>query len=121
MRMIMAVVPRDQANHVMEALIAAGYKATFTDSRGGMLRQAQQMLFVAVRQKDLESVLAIIRDNCHTQIVPQTAAQTATQTASESEEDPASMGLMAGLSRAPATYIGSAVVFVWDIERFETY
>ena len=39
MRMVMAVVPRDQASRVMEALIAAGYKATFTDSRGGMLRQ----------------------------------------------------------------------------------
>lgn len=109
MRMVMAVVPRDQANHVMEALIAAGYKATFTDSRGGMLRQAQQMIFIAVRQKELEAVLAIIRDSCHTQL------------ALGSEEDAASPGLLDSLSRAPATYIGSAVVFVWDLERFETY
>jgi hypothetical protein len=25
------------------------------------------------------------------------------------------------LTGTPTTYIGSAVIFVWDIERFETY
>jgi uncharacterized protein YaaQ len=112
MRMVMAVVPRDQANNVMEALIAAGYTATFTDSRGGMLRQAQQMLFTAVRQKDLDQVLTIIRENCRTQIALEPV-----------EDEPSSRFASehSSLTGTPTTYIGSAVIFVWDIERFETY
>ena len=77
-----------------------------------MLRQAQQMLFIAVRQKDLDQVLAIIRDNCRTQI------------ALESPEDETSSSFAterSPLMGMPTTYIGSAVVFVWDIERVETY
>ncbi len=108
-KMVMAVVPRDQASQVIEALIAAGYTATFTDSRGGMLRQAQEMLFTAIQEKDLDHVLKIIRDNCRTQIKL------------ESGEEPPASGLPVGLLRSPMTYIGGAVVFVWDLERFETY
>ncbi len=112
MRMVMAVVPRDQAGHVMECLIAAGYTATFTDSRGGMLRQAQQMLFIAVRQNDLDRVLTIIRDNCRTQIELE-SAENDSLAQFASERNP--------LTSTSTTYIGSAVIFVWDIERFETY
>lgn len=108
-KMVMAVVPRDQANQVMEALIAAGYTATFTDSRGGMLRQAQQMLFIAVREKDLDQILSIIRENCRTQI----------QLNDPEDASPGQFG--PGFKRASTTYIGNAVVFVWDLERFETY
>ena len=107
-KMVMAVVPRDQAVQVMEALIAAGYTATFTDSRGGMLRQAQETLFIAVREQDLDQILSIIRHNCRTQVQV------------ESEEESASGSFPVGLSRV-STYVGSAVVFVWDLERFETY
>lgn len=108
-KMVMAVVPRDQANQVMEALIAAGYTATFTDSRGGMLRQAQQMLFIAVREKDLDQILSIIRENCRTQI----------QLNDPEDASPGQFG--SRFKRASTTYIGNAVVFVWDLERFETY
>jgi uncharacterized protein YaaQ len=108
-KMVMAIIPRDQANQVMEALIAAGYTATFTDSRGGMLRQAQQMLFIAVREKDLDQVLSIIRENCRTQIQL------------NNTDDTAHGQFGSGFTSAPTTYIGNAVVFVWDLERFETY
>jgi uncharacterized protein YaaQ len=108
-KMVMAVVPRDQSSQVMEALIAAGYTATFTDSRGGMLRQAQQTLFIAVREKDLDKILSIIRDHCRTQIQLNNTDETAPDQFSP------------GLQGAPTTYIGNAVIFVWDLERFETY
>lgn len=107
-KMVMAVVPRDQADEVMEALIAAGYTATFTDSRGGMLRQAQQTLFIAVREQDLEQILTIIRKHCRTQV----------QLESEQEDIPSGFGRS---QQRVTTYIGNAVVFVWDLERFETY
>ncbi|HOT92375.1 MAG TPA: cyclic-di-AMP receptor [Anaerolineae bacterium] len=108
-KMVMAIIPHDQANHVIEALIAAGYTATFTDSRGGMLRQAQEMLFIAVQEKDLDHILKIIRDNCRTQIELEPG-----------EESPTG-GFPTSLLGPQTTYIGGAVVFVWDLERFEAY
>ena len=106
MKMVMAVVPRDEAGCVLETLVAAGHTATFTDSRGGMLRQAQQTLFIAVEEQDLEQVLTIIRDNCHSQVVV------------ESSEP----GTPFSLGSAPVTAeLGGAVVFMWDLDRYETY
>jgi len=106
MKMVMAVVPRDEAGRVLEALVAAGHTATFSDSRGGMLRQAQQMLFIAVEETDLERVLAIIRGNCHSQVVV------------EDSEPRTSFPL----GSVPVTAeLGGAVVFIWDLDRYETY
>jgi len=106
MKMVMAVVPRDEAGRVLEALVAAGHTATFSDSRGGMLRQAQQMLFIAVEEQDLERVLTIVRDNCHSQVVVE----------SSEPRTPFSLGFV------PVTAeLGGAVVFMWDLDRYETY
>jgi len=106
MKMVMAVVPRDEAGRVLEALVAAGHTATFSDSRGGMLRQAQQMLFIAVEEQDLEQVLTIIRDNCHSQVVV----------------EPSEPGTPFSLGSVSVTAeLGGAVVFMWDLDRYETY
>ena len=106
MKMIMAVVPRDEATHVLETLVAAGHTATFCESRGGMLRQAQLMLFIAVEKKDLERVLTIIHDSCHSRVVV------------ESSEP--RMSFTPSLTPVEAE-LGGAVVFVWDLERYERY
>jgi uncharacterized protein YaaQ len=105
-KMVMAVVPRDQAGHVLEALVTAGRTATFSESRGGVLRQAQWTFFIAVKDGDLEQVLAIIRDNCRTQV----------QVSSGESRGAYSLGLI------PVTAeLGGAVVFIWDLDRFEAY
>ena len=106
MKMVMAVVPRDEAEHVLEALVAAGFTATFTESRGGMLRQAQYTLFIAVENKVLERVLTIIQDSCHSQVCVESS-------------EPGEPSL---LSRAPVTAeLGGAAVFIWDLDHFQTY
>jgi len=106
MKMVVAVVPRDEAGHVLEALVAAGHTATFSDSRGGMLRQAQQMLFIATEEQDLEQVLTIIHDNCHSQVTV----------------EPSEPRTTLSLGSVPVTAeLGGAVVFIWDLERYVTY
>lgn len=106
MKMVMAVVPRDEAECVLEALIAAGFTATFVESRGGMLRQAQYMLFIAVENKVLEQVLTIIQDSCHSKVYV------------ESGES----GKPFSLGHTPVTTeVGGAAVFIWDLDRFEIY
>jgi len=105
MKMIMAVVLREEARHVLDALVKAGFTATFTESRGGMLRQAQYLLFIAVDQGKVDRVLKLIRENCHSQVrVGPT----------EMEGSPA--------QRPPTSRakVGGAVVFVWDLDQFET-
>lgn len=109
MKMIMAVVPRDEANAVLNALVAAGHAATFTESRGGMLRQAQDTLFIAVEADALKQVLTIIGDNCHTQIMVDSSEPGRSQEPARSE------------FTSVAAKVGGAAVFVWDLERFEIY
>jgi uncharacterized protein YaaQ len=109
MKMIMAVVPRDEVEAVLNALVAAGHTATFTESRGGMLRQAQDTLFIAVEADALKHVLNLIRENCHTQIIV------------DPSETDASQQPTRGETSSVAARVGGAVVFVWDLEGFDIY
>ena len=109
-KMVMAIVGREEAMLVLEALISAGYTATFGDSRRGVLRQAKQTLFIGVEAEKVDDVLSIIRDNCRSRV--------------EARESNAEGNAGAVLRLAPRrsfAEVGSAVVFVWDIDRFETY
>lgn len=103
-KIIMAIIPRNQAEPVLRALVAAGYTATFSDSRGGVLRQAQRMLFIALTEGDLETVLELIRVNCRA-CLERTGLEPA-----PSRPTPA----------MPAHPNGAAI-FVWDLDRFEIY
>jgi uncharacterized protein YaaQ len=108
-KMVMTIIEREEADSVLEALISAGHTPTiFGDSRGGVLRQARPTLFVGVQADKLDNVLSIIRENCRSHV------------ALESTEggDETSVGRT---SKRTFAEVGSAVVFVWDIDRFETY
>ena len=108
-KMVMAVISREQADRALDSLISAGYGATFTESRGGMLRQAQQMIFIAADDARVADVLAIIKETCHGKV--------------EVSEQHAPLGLLrpADTATTTTTEVGYAVVFVWDLEHFETY
>ena len=107
-KMVMTIIEREEANRVLEALIAAGHTPTiFGDSRGGVLRQARPTLFVGVEADKLDNVLSIIRENCRSHVALEST-----------EGDETSVGRT---SKRTFAEVGSAVVFVWDIDRFETY
>jgi len=106
MKMVMASVEREETARVLEALISAGYTATFHDGRGGVLRQARQTLFIGVEDPKLEDVLSIIERNCRSRV------------SLESTETDSMLQIAPTRTFAE---VGSAVVFVWDIDRFETY
>jgi uncharacterized protein YaaQ len=99
---MMVIVPRDQGESVLQALVVAGHTATFTESRSGVLRQAQLSLFIGVEDENLAQVLAIVEDSCHSDVLVGTGAP--------------SQGSGAG-----GTRVGGAVVFVWDLDRFEIF
>ena len=101
----MAVIPRDEAEHVLDALINAGFSATFMETKGGMLRQSQYSLFTAVSTETLDNVLDIIKNSCKTDIALD-------------EDDLTKQEI---LENSGAQKLGGAVVFVWDLDRLVTY
>jgi len=104
-KMVMAVIPHDEAEHVLDALIDAGFSATFMETKGGMLRQSQYSLFTAVSTETLDNVLDIIKNSCKTDIAID-------------EDDLTKQEI---LENSGAQKLGGAVVFVWDLDRLETY
>jgi uncharacterized protein YaaQ len=105
MKMIMAIVPRGEAERVLQALVSANHTATYVETRGGMLRQAQMTLFIAVEAQDLEDVLSILGSTCRSEPVVESI---------EREET-----CSAPMPAKPR--LGGAVVFIWDVARSEIY
>lgn len=104
MKMVMVVVPSNSAENVLDALVNAGHTATFAETRGGMLRQSQYSLFIALEDHELNNVVSIINTACHTHVEMKT---------SSSKND---------IKREKTSFtadIGGAVVFVWDLEKIE--
>jgi len=104
-KMIMAVIPRDEAEQVLDALINAGHTATFSETKGGMLRQSQYTLFIAVDADQVSNVCSVIKSNCTTDVPLDDEL--------ESE--------LTSLSTDGATRVGGAIVFIWNIDKIETY
>jgi uncharacterized protein YaaQ len=110
MKMVMAIIDREEAPRVLEALISAGHSATFNDSRSGFLRQSKQTLFIGVQAEKVDHVLSIIRNNCRSHVESR-----------ESATDEAADAILRVAPRRTFAEVGSAAVFVWEIDRFETY
>jgi len=106
MKMVMVVVPANTAEVVLDALINAGHTATYAETRGGMLRQSQYSLFIALKKEQLEEVMDIIKANCRSQVEMKTHPFKDQKT-----KDRASI----------TAEIGGAVAFVWDIESIQTF
>ena len=104
-KMVMAVIPRDEAEHVIDALIDAGYSATFMETKGGMLRQSQYTIYAAFDAGKVDEVCELIKLNCKTDIVL----------------DDNDLTKQEILSNSGNQKIGGAVVFIWDLDRLESY
>jgi len=105
-KMVMVVIPRDEAEMVLDALISAGYTATFMETKGGMLRQSQYTLFIAVKNADLKKVCEIIKENCTVQI--------SNMSGDLEREEMLTDETLSGK-------IGGAILFIWNLHKVEIY
>ena len=105
-KMIMAVIPLEEAEKVLSILIDEGYTATFSETKGGILRQSQYTLFIGVNDKDVDRVCEIIHNNCMEN----------TEVDIETGDD-----LDHENHTTYATKVGGAVLFIWDINKKISY
>jgi len=98
-KMIMAVIPRDEAEKVLDALINNGFTATFAETKGGMLRQSQYTLFSAVKSEAVDQVCELIKMNCLAEV----------------KIDDDSLAQQELAEESGSAKVGGAIIFIWDI------
>jgi uncharacterized protein YaaQ len=103
--MVMAIIPRDEGEMVLNALIDEGHTATFIETKGGVMRQSQYTLFIVVPDKHLEKICKIIQSNCKVDMLI------------EGENEP----LEGNEESFSSNKLGGAVVFVWKLNRILSY
>jgi uncharacterized protein YaaQ len=105
MKMLMVVIPSNNADRVLDALVNGGYTATYAETHGGMLQQSQMSLFIAAKKEQVDEILEIIENNCRTRVEMNTKP---------SIEDDVP-------NKSPVTAdLGGAIIFVWDINQIIT-
>ncbi len=107
MKMITAIVNKEDSSDVCKSLVKEGIMFTKTSSTGGFLRKGNTTLLIGVDDDKLESVIDIIRKHCFTRKI----------------SIPASHGHegMPVFYHTTMTEVveGGATVFVTNVERFE--
>lgn len=107
MKLVIAIVNRDDARTVTINLTKKGFSSTRLSTTGGFLMAGNVTLLVGVDEEKVQEVIDVIKEHSHSrkQLIP-------TNTAAE-----------AGFGYFPSApvevTVGGATIFVVDIERFE--
>lgn len=107
MKAIIAVVQGQDAARLGNALRAKGQRFTTVDSTGGFLRERNATFLVAVPDEELESLIEVLKANCHT--------RTEYVSSYPSAFDPAEFYM----PRPIEVQVGGASVWVLDVEYWE--
>ncbi len=66
MKLVIAVVQRPDAGSVIDALNSHSLRTTRISSQGGFLREGNVTLLAAVHDHEVEIMMRVIREYCHT-------------------------------------------------------
>jgi uncharacterized protein YaaQ len=101
MKLIAAIVQDLDADDLLDALMETGFRATKIQTTGGFLRGSNNLILIGVKSDRVDEALGMIRSRCEsrTQLVhPDDAPY---------------------LASPIEVRIGGAIVFVWELERYE--
>jgi uncharacterized protein YaaQ len=101
MKLIAAIVQDWDADGLLDALMETGFRATKIQTTGGFLRGSSNLILIGVEPEKVDQALGVIRSHCQsrTQLVhPDNAPY---------------------LASPLEVRIGGAIVFVWELERYE--
>ena len=104
MKLIMAIVNKDDAGRVADAVTNAGFFATKLATTGGFLKAGNTTFLIGTEEEKVDEVIALVElhSKRRTQLVPTTAY---------------GAGHIAPFP--VEVTVGGATVFVLDVERFE--
>jgi uncharacterized protein YaaQ len=77
MKLVMAVVSNQAAEGIIDAMLAAGFRATRLASTGGFRREGNTTIMTGVDDDDVEAVLALLRSGVQTPASRKAAQQPA--------------------------------------------
>ena len=105
MKLIIAIVNRDDASAVTQALTKKGFSSTKLSTTGGFLMAGNVTILIGVDEGRVQTVIDIIKEQSHSrkQMIPTTTEM--------------SYGYYP--SMPVEVVVGGATIFVVDIERFE--
>jgi uncharacterized protein YaaQ len=66
LKLVIAVVQRQDAGDLIEALTTRGHRVTRMSSEGGFLREGNVTLLIAVEDHVVDSIIRIVREHCYT-------------------------------------------------------
>lgn len=104
MKLILAIVNRDDANAVTKSLAQNGFSSTRLSTTGGFLMAGNVTVMVGVDEEKVQTVIDIIKEKSHSrkEVVPT-----------------AEMGYGYYPSVPLEVTVGGATIFVVDVDRFE--
>ena len=105
MKLITAIVNKEDAKQVCNHLIQEGFSVTRLSTTGGFLMAGNVTILIGVDEEKVQTVIDIIREHSHSrkQMIPTTTEM--------------SYGYYP--SMPVEVVVGGATIFVVDIERFE--
>jgi uncharacterized protein YaaQ len=107
MKLIVSIVNKDDAVPLLATLVTNGYRVTTSKTAGGFLRKENVTLFTGVEDDQVEDVVRLIQDNCHTR----TQQVGSLPPMMESGE-------LYILDNTKEVEVGGAVTFVLDVTQF---
>ncbi len=105
MKLILAIINRDDAGAVIQNLAKEGFSSTRLATTGGFLRAGNVTILVGIDEEKVQTVIDIIRAHSH----------------SRKQMMPSSAEVNHGYSPTTSVEItvGGATIFVLDIDHFE--
>ncbi len=105
MKMITAIINKEDTGSVCRALTEAGFSFTKLATTGGFLMSGNTTLLIGTDDDKVNAVIETMRGKCcrRTEIVPATA----------------SYGMAMANSYPLEVTVGGSILFVTDVERFE--
>lgn len=107
MKLVLAIISKDDADKTIAALTKAEFRATRIDSVGGFLKEKNSTILVGVEPKQVKDVLKVLGDNAQSHDEQLTPTPTMGGPGDFFMADPVEVT------------VGGATVFVLDVDQFK--
>lgn len=109
MKLVVSIIHSDDVDQLTLALRQSGFSSTKISTTGGFLREGNATILVGAEEEDIQTVLGIIKHNCHT------------RTQYVNPLPPVMEPGELYMPNPVEVQVGGAVIFVLDIEKVARY